>query len=118
MELSSRVKEMAESVTLKLNTKAMELSESGKQIYNLTAGQLPFRPPQSFIEAIRSELDFLKSYQYSPVAGFLDLRKKIMEHVESTRSIQFSTLDEPFDCVISNGAKHSISNILGALVNP
>jgi aspartate aminotransferase len=50
MELSSRVKGMAESVTLKLNTKAMEMSEAGKQVYNLTAGQLPFRPPQDFID--------------------------------------------------------------------
>ncbi len=118
MELSSRVKGIPESVTLKLNSKAMELSESGKQVYNLTAGQLPFRPPQSFIDAIRSELDFLKSYQYSPVAGFTDLRKKIIAHIESTRGINFQTLDEPFDCVISNGAKHAISNILGAIVNP
>lgn len=118
MELSSRVKGMPESVTLKLNTRAMELAESGKQVYNLTAGQLPFRPPQSFIEAIKSQLDFLKSYQYSPVSGFIDLRKKIMAHIETTRGINFSALDEEFDCVISNGAKHSISNILGAIVDP
>ena len=118
MELSSRVKGMAESVTLKLNTRAMELTESGKQVYNLTAGQLPFRPPQSFIESIRSELDFLKSYQYSPVAGFHDLRKKIIEHIEETRGINFASMDEPFDCVISNGAKHSISNILGTIIDP
>jgi aspartate aminotransferase len=118
MELGSRVKGITESVTLKLNTKAMELAESGKQVYNLTAGQLPFRPPQSFIDSIKTELDFLKSYQYSPVSGFIDLRKKIMEHIEETRGVNFSALDEPFDCVISNGAKHSISNILGAIINP
>ena len=118
MELSSRVKAMSESVTLKLNTKAMELAESGKQVYNLTAGQLPFRPPQDFVESIRAELDFLRSYQYSPISGFIDLRKKIIEHTEQTRGINFSALDEPFDCVISNGAKHSISNILGAIINP
>ena len=121
MELSSRVKGMAESVTLKLNSKAVELSEKGQQVYNLTAGQLPFRPPQDFIDAIRSELDFLKSYQYSPVGGFVDLRQKIIQHIEETRGINFSAdvLDGvDFDCVISNGAKHSISNILGALINP
>lgn len=121
MELSSRVKGMPESVTLKLNSKAVELAEKGQQVYNLTAGQLPFRPPQDFIDAIRSELDFLKSYQYSPVAGFVDLRKKIIQHIEETRGINFSAdvLDGvDFDCVISNGAKHSISNILGALINP
>jgi aspartate aminotransferase len=118
MELSSRVKGMQESVTLRLNSKAMELAESGKQVYNLTAGQLPFRPPQDFIEAIRSELDFLKSYQYSPVAGFAELRKKILKHIEETRGIHFDGLDVEFDCVVSNGAKHSISNILGAIINP
>lgn len=121
MELSSRVKGMAESVTLKLNSKAVEMAEKGHQVYNLTAGQLPFRPPQDFIDAIRSELDFLKSYQYSPVGGFVDLRKKIIQHIEETRGINFSAdvLDGvDFDCVISNGAKHSISNILGALINP
>lgn len=121
MELSSRVKGMAESVTLKLNSKAMEMTESGKQVYNLTAGQLPFRPPQDFIDAIRSELDFLKSYQYSPVGGFQDLRSKILRHIEETRGVNFSSAElsgEEFDCVISNGAKHSISNILGALIDP
>lgn len=118
MELSSRVKGISESVTLKLNTKAMELSESGKQIYNLTAGQLPFRPPQSFIDAIRSELDFLKSYQYSPISGFIELRKKIIKHIEISREINLENLEEPFDCVVSNGAKHSISNVLGTLIDP
>ncbi len=118
MELSSRVKGISESVTLRLNTKAMELSESGKQVYNLTAGQLPFRPPQGFIDSIRSEVDFLKSFQYSPVSGFIELRKKIIKHIEETRLIRFDNLDEPFDCVVSNGAKHSISNILGALIDP
>lgn len=86
------------------------------QVYNLTAGQLPFRPPQGFIDAVRDELDFLKSYQYSPVAGFVDLRKKIVHHIEETRGINFSASEldgVEFDCVISNGAKHSISNILG-----
>ncbi len=119
MELSSRAKGIAESVTLKLNSKAMELAEGGKQIYNLTAGQLPFRPPQTFIDSIRTELDFLKSYQYSPVAGFVELRKKIMNHIQETRGINFSQFEEEeFDCVVSNGAKHAISNILGAIINP
>jgi aspartate aminotransferase len=118
MELSSRVKGISESVTLRLNSKAMELSESGKKVYNLTAGQLPFRPPQEFIDAIKSELDFLKSYQYSPVAGFVELRKKILKHIEESRGVSFSDGEVEFDCVVSNGAKHSISNILGALINP
>ncbi len=118
MKLSSRVKGIPESVTLKLNSKALELQEQGIQIYNLTAGQLPFRPPLTFIDSLRSELDFLKSYQYSPVSGFLELRKKLLKHIEHSRGISFQAQGVDFDCVISNGAKHSISNILGALIDP
>lgn len=116
MNISSRVREINESVTLKLNAKAVELAEQGVQVYNLTAGQLPFRPISEFVSSIRDELDFLKSYQYSPVAGFPELRKKLMNHIEKSRNISFEGLD--FDCIISNGGKHSITNVLGSLVDP
>lgn len=116
MNISSRVREINESVTLKLNAKAVELAEQGVQVYNLTAGQLPFRPISEFVSAIREELDFLKSYQYSPVAGFPELRKKFISHLAKTRGISFEGLD--FDCIVSNGGKHSITNVLGSLVDP
>ena len=82
MKTSSRVNDISESVTLKLNAKAVALAESGKQIYNLTAGQLPFRPATEFVDLLRSELDFIKSYHYSPVAGFPELRRNVLENFE------------------------------------
>jgi aspartate aminotransferase len=115
MHISKRVQEIAESVTLKLNAKAVAMSESGKQVFNLTAGQLPYRPLNEFVDLMRNELEFLKSFQYSPVAGYEDLRKMLLNHVEKTREV---TLPSDFDCVISNGGKHSISNILGCIVDP
>ncbi len=114
MKLSSRVSEIKESVTLKLNAKAQALAEEGKEIYNLTAGQLPYRPMPEFTNLLRSELDFLKSYQYAPVAGFAELRKKVKQRLEASRGI---VLPEDFDCIISNGAKHAIANVLGCLLD-
>ncbi len=113
MKLSSRVKDLNESVTLRLNAKATSLADEGKEIYNLTAGQLPFRPLPEFTNLLRSELDFLKSYQYSPVPGFADLRKKIIKNIEASRDIK---LPADFECVIGNGAKHAIANVLGCLL--
>lgn len=113
MKLSSRVRDINESVTLKLNAKAVALAEEGKEIYNLTAGQLPFRPMSEFTNLLRTELDFLKSYQYAPVPGYADLRKKIKDRLETSRAIK---LPENFDCVIGNGAKHAIANVLGCLL--
>lgn len=113
MKLSSRVRDINESVTLKLNAKAVALAEEGKEIYNLTAGQLPFRPMPEFTNLLRTELDFLKSYQYAPVPGFPELRKKIKQRLETSRDIK---LPENFDCVVGNGAKHAIANVLGCLL--
>jgi aspartate aminotransferase len=115
MKLSSRVQNISESITLKLNAKAVAMADSGVQVYNLTAGQLPFRPTSDFVGHIRGELDFLKSYQYSPVPGFPELRKKILAQVEKTRGVSFA--DYNFDCAVSNGGKHAITNVLSCLVD-
>ncbi len=117
MKISSRVSEIAESVTLKLNAKAVAMSESGQKVYNLTAGQLPFMPMEEFVDAIRAKSGELKSYQYSPAAGFPDLRKKIVEHIEKTRFLNFKEAGVEVDAIVSNGAKHSLYNVLTALID-
>ncbi len=118
MYVSSKVRGISESVTLKLNAKANQLAEGGKKIFNLTAGQLPLRPDIDFVEKIKNEMESVKSFQYSPVSGFVDLRKKLMTHMENKRGISFNGLKEKFDCVVSNGGKHCLINILGVLLEP
>lgn len=118
MYVSSKIRGISESVTLKLNAKANQLTESGKKIFNLTAGQLPLRPDADFVGKIKNELESVKSFQYSPVSGFTDLRKKFMMHMEAKRGVSFNALREKFDCVISNGGKHCLINILGVLIEP
>lgn len=118
MDLSLRVKAAQESVTLTVNDKINELSKSGKHIYNLTAGQLPFKPASEFIKVISGQLNFLKSYQYSPIGGFPALQSKFINYVEKKRDIDLKNSETEFDCIISNGSKHTLYNILGALLNP
>ncbi len=115
-QLSKRAKSITESITLKLNAKATALAAEGKKIYNLTAGQLPFRPMSEFVELIRSESDFLKSFQYSPVAGYPELRKKVMDHFQDTRKVDLASQGK-FDVVVSNGGKHAIINVMQTLVD-
>jgi aspartate aminotransferase len=116
MKLAQRVLEITESVTLKLNAKAVELADQGTKVYNLTAGQLPFRPLTEFTQLLRDELDFLKSYQYSPVPGFPELREKVIAEISESRGVELKEFG--FDCLISNGGKHSITNVLGAMIEP
>jgi len=109
-----RVSGFKESVTLKLNAKAVALANEGQEIFNLTAGQLPFKPEQSLVDGVIQECNFLSSYQYSPVAGNPELRKKVIRNFEEENSLKLND----YDCIISNGAKQSISNVLCALINP
>lgn len=114
MLLSSRVKGVADSITQQLNEKAQRLVEEGQVIYNLSAGQLPIKPPQDFIEKIQQQLNFLKSYQYSPVAGLPELRKKILWHHCQQRDVD----SQGHEVILSNGSKQSIYIALGALIDP
>ena len=114
MTLSRRSGQISESLTLALNTKALELAQLGRQVYNLTAGQLPLKPPQELMKLIKSECDNLESYQYSPVLGLPSLRKALITAFETSRRL---TLPD-FDCVVSNGAKHSLSNAIATLIDP
>lgn len=118
MLLSSRVKDISDSITMKLNEKAIQLTEEGKVIYNLSGGQLPIKPVAEFIEKIHHQLNFLKSYQYSPSAGFPSLRKKVIKFSADTRRLPIELFENEMDAIISNGSKHSLYNALGAIIDP
>ena len=118
MLLSSRVKGLSYSITMKLNEKALDMTDEGKVIYNLSGGQLPIKPLPEFIEKVHHQLNFLKSYQYSPVSGFPNLRKKLTRYISDARGLPPETFENDFDCILSNGSKQSIYNALGALVDP
>ena len=118
MMLSSRVKETKASVTLKVNEKINEMTQEGKHVYNMTSGQLPFKPSTEFVQTISKQLNFLKSYQYSPIAGMAELRQKFLKHFEARRGVSLKDCDPKMDCIISNGSKHSLYNLFGAILNP
>lgn len=115
MKLSSRVAEVSDSITMRLNEKFQQLSNEGKIIFNLSTGQLPIKPPQEFIEKIQHQLNFLKSYQYSPVTGMEELKDKVFSVLKSKRELPKSY--DP-SLIFSNGTKHSIYNALGAILEP
>lgn len=118
MHLSSRVIGIPDSITMKLNERALRLTDEGKVIYNLSGGQLPIKPLSEFIEKITHQLNFLKSYQYSPSAGFPGLRKKLLKYFHDSRELPPELFESDWDVILSNGSKHSIYNALGAIVDP
>jgi len=113
IQLAKRVSELSESETLQMAKLSRELKAQGKDIIDLSLGEPDFDTPVFIKDAAKKALDdgFTK---YSPVAGFLDLRKVIAEKFQRDNQLKFS----PEQIVVSTGAKQSIANAVLALINP
>ena len=113
IQLAKRVSELSESETLQMAKLSRELKAQGKDIIDLSLGEPDFDTPVFIKAAAKKALDdgFTK---YSPVAGFLDLRKAIAEKFQRDNHLVFS----PEQIVVSTGAKQSIANAVLALINP
>ena len=113
IQLAKRVSELSESETLQMAKLSRELKAQGKDIIDLSLGEPDFDTPVLIKDAAKKALDdgFTK---YSPVAGFLDLRKAIAEKFQRDNHLVFS----PEQIVVSTGAKQSIANAVLALINP
>lgn len=111
--ISKRAQNLKESVTIKMAALATELKEQGKDIISLTLGEPDFNTPDFIKDSAKTAIDEDYSH-YTPVPGFKDLRQAI-----SLKLKKENGLDYPFNqIVVSTGAKHSLMNIVLALVNP
>ena len=112
-KLSNRINNLAESQTLAMTKKSRELQAQGKDIINLSIGEPDFDTPDFIKEAAKQAID--KNFtHYTPVAGYLDLRKAISEKFKRDNNLIYSS-DQ---VVVSTGAKQSIANVILSLVNP
>ena len=103
---------LSESETLVMSQKSAELKAQGVDVINLSVGEPDFATPIHIKEAAKKAIDDNFSF-YSPVTGFLDLRKAISEKLKTENDLTYS----PDQIVCSNGAKQSICNLILAMVN-
>ncbi len=110
--IAERVKALSESQTLAMTQKSRELRAQGIDVINLSIGEPDFTVPQHIKEAAKKAIDDNYSY-YPPVAGYDELRDAIVEKFKRDNNLTF-TRDQ---IVVSNGAKHSLMNIILSIVN-
>ena len=111
-DLSNRLMSLSESETLVMSQKSAELKAQGVDVINLSVGEPDFATPNHIKEAAKKAIDNNFSF-YSPVTGFLDLRKAICEKLKNENNLTYT----PDQIVCSNGAKQSICNVILAMVN-
>ena len=112
-QVSVRIASLAESETLAMSQKSNELKAKGIDVINLSVGEPDFNTPEHIKDAAKKAIDDNFSF-YTPVGGYLSLRKAICEKLKRENNLDYT----PAQIVCSNGAKQSVCNTLLSGVNP
>ena len=110
--LSNRLNRLAPSATLAMSQKSSEMKAAGIDVINLSVGEPDFNTPDHIKEAAKQAVDNNWS-RYSPVPGYPELRKAIVEKLKKENHLDYSVNE----ILVSNGAKQSVCNTVMALVN-
>jgi aspartate aminotransferase len=112
-QLADRTKLVKPSVTLAIAAKAGKLRASGIDVINFSAGEPDFDTPEHIkaaaVEALRKGMT-----KYTDVKGIEPLREAISEKYRREHDLDY----RKEDILVSCGAKHSLYNLLQAVVNP
>ncbi|WP_455718043.1 pyridoxal phosphate-dependent aminotransferase [Anaerosporobacter sp.] len=113
LTLSKKAQAVKPSSTLAITAKAKELKAQGIDVVGFGAGEPDFNTPENINNAaIKAIHDgFTK---YTPASGIDELKKAICDKFANFNKLQY----QPNQIVISNGGKHSLTNIFTAILNP
>ena len=112
-QLSNRLQRLAPSATLAMSQKSSEMKAQGIDVINMSVGEPDFNTPDHIKEAAKQAVDENYS-RYSPVPGYPELRKAIVEKLKRENGLDY----QMSEILVSNGAKQSVCNTVMALVNP
>ena len=111
--VSNRVQSLAPSQTLAMSQKSNELKAQGVDVINLSVGEPDFNTPEHIKEAAKRAVDENYTF-YTPVPGYMTLRKAISEKLKKENGVDFA----PEQIVVSGGAKQSLCNVVLSVINP
>ena len=111
-QVSDRLAKLSASATIAMNQKSKDLQAQGLDVINLSVGEPDFNMPDHIKAAAKKAIDDNYSF-YPPVAGYPALRNAIVDKLKKQNGLDY-TADQ---ITVSNGAKHSIVNVLLCIIN-
>ncbi len=113
MELSNKFKSISPSPTLMIDSKFKQMKADGMNVVGFGAGEPDFDTPKHIKEAAIAAINSGVT-KYTPASGTLELKKAIADKFQKDNGLSY----DPSQIVVSNGAKHSLINAFGAILNP
>ena len=113
LQISNRCRSISPSPTLVIDSKAKAMKKKGIDVVGFGAGEPDFDTPEYIRNAAKAALDKGMT-RYTPSSGTLELRTAICEKLKRDNGLEY----EPYQIVVSNGAKHSLFNICQTILDP
>ena len=110
---SNRLKNVEESSTLAMAALAREYKSKGVDVISLSLGEPDFKTPQHICDGAKQAIDSGNYFSYPPVAGYNDLKEAISKKFNKENDLNYP----PKNIIVSNGVKHSITNVMFSLLN-
>ena len=113
IDIAHRAASIKPSPTLAVTAKAAELKAAGRDIIALSAGEPDFDTPEHIKEAAIKAVRDGKT-KYTAAGGMPELKQAIADKFRRENNLNY----HPDQILVSCGAKHSIYNLMHALLNP
>ncbi|MCI0464434.1 MAG: pyridoxal phosphate-dependent aminotransferase [Gemmataceae bacterium] len=113
ISISKMASSVQPSATLAAGARARQLRAEGVQVFDFSLGEPDFNTPEHICRAAVKAMQGGQT-RYTPASGIPELRGAVARFYQKTYGLQLSAEQ----VLISNGAKHSIHNVLAAFLNP
>jgi aspartate aminotransferase len=110
--ISPRIAAIAESATLRVDSKAKALKAAGRPIVSYAAGEPDFDTPPHVVEAAERAARDPRNHHYTAAVGLPELREAI-----AAKTLRDSHLEvAPSAVIVTNGGKHAVYQSIQTLV--
>ena len=104
---------IAESATLKVDSKAKALKAQGRPVISYAAGEPDFETPQNIVEAALRAVSDPKNHRYTPAFGLPEMREAIAEKTLRDSGTQV----DPSQVLVTNGGKQAVYTAFQVALN-
>jgi aspartate aminotransferase len=112
--ISKRIGAIAESATLKVDSKAKALQAEGKAVISFAAGEPDFPTPAHIVEAAIAAAKDPKNHRYTPAVGLPELREAIAQKTLTDSGTEITAAQ----VVVTNGGKQAVYQAFAVLLDP
>ena len=111
--ISKRISAIAESATLKVDSKAKALIATGRPVISYAAGEPDFPTPAHIVEAAAIAVRDPKNHRYTPAAGLPEMKEAIVQKTLEDSGTKIT----PSQVIVTNGGKQAVYQAFQVILN-